>query len=150
MLGQTPLTINLCLAIRDSQFMTMTYMTIVYLHLATVLPAFALGTLLLLSKKGTRLHKAMGRTYLVLMLATAGIALSLPAQLGPTLLEHFGPIHALCFVVGFSVPRGWLAARRGDIKTHRMVMTQLYFLGLVLSGLFTLTPGRLIHSWIFG
>lgn len=128
----------------------MNYMTVVYLHMGTVLPAFAIGTLMLLATKGTTLHRAMGRTYLVLMFATAGTALTLPAQLGPTLLEHFGPIHILCFVVGFSVPKGWLAARRGDIKTHRAIMIRLYFLGLVLAGLFTLAPGRLLNSWLLG
>jgi uncharacterized membrane protein len=118
-------------------------------YLATVVPAFVLGTVMLVAPKGTPMHKRLGRVYLLLMLVTAAIALILPAQVGPTLLGHFGPIHLLCILVGFSVPRGWLAARRGDIDTHRRTMIRLYFLGLVLAGLFTLTPGRLIHGWLF-
>lgn len=127
----------------------MEYMTVVYLHLATVIPAFALGTIMLLAPKGTAVHRLLGRSYLMLMFATAAIAFILPAQVGPTLLGHFGPIHLLCVVVGIAVPKGWLAARRGDIDTHRRTMIRLYFLGLVLAGLFTLTPGRLIHGWLF-
>jgi len=123
-------------------------MTLVYLHLATVVPAFALGTLMLLTPKGTARHKLLGRVYLLLMFATAVIALTLPARLGPTLLGHFGFIHLLCVLVGFAVPWGWLAARRGDIDAHRRTMTRLYFLGLVLAGLFTLAPGRLLNHWI--
>ncbi|EAQ99244.2 DUF2306 domain-containing protein [Congregibacter litoralis] len=127
----------------------MNYTTIVFTHLITVCAAFLLGTTMLVLKKGTPLHRMLGRSYLLLMLFTAGTALALPAQLGPTVLGHFGPIHLLCIVVAYSVPKGWLAARRGDWQTHRKVMVRLYVLALVVAGLFTLAPGRLIHSWVF-
>src|SRR5258708_39625693 len=47
----------------------------IQLHLATVLPAFAIGTWqIFFSTKGARLHRALGFTYLTLMTATGGDA----------------------------------------------------------------------------
>lgn len=44
----------------------MTYNQIAYLHLASILPAFAIGTFLLLNRKGAPLHKILDRIYLLL------------------------------------------------------------------------------------
>lgn len=128
----------------------MTYLHIVYLHLVTVLPAFVLGTAMLLMKKGTALHKALGRCYLILMFVTALVALFLPARVGPQILNHFGIIHLLCVLVLYSVPNAWLAARRGQIARHKAIVIRLYIGALLVAGLFTLAPGRMIHGWIFG
>ena len=48
----------------------MTYEQLSWLHLATIVPAFLLGTFLLLRRKGTPTHKLLGRVYLLLMIAT--------------------------------------------------------------------------------
>ena len=42
----------------------MSYEQMAYLHLATVAPAFAIGTWLLVRRKGTPGHRALGRVYL--------------------------------------------------------------------------------------
>ncbi|MFZ5956035.1 DUF2306 domain-containing protein [Pseudomonas sp. QL9] len=128
----------------------MSYLGLTYAHLATVLPAFALGTYLLVRRKGTPLHKALGRCYLLLMLATGLITLAMPAHVGPQVLGHFGFIHLFSLVTLYSVPAAWLAARRGDIRTHRGNMIGLYVGGLLIAGSFALMPGRLLHTWLFG
>ena len=97
----------------------MTYHQLVYLHLATILPAFVIGTFLLLRPKGTSPHKAFGRMYLLLMLATGVVTLFMPAQVGPSLFGHFGFIYIFSILVFYSVPVAYLAARQGDINTHR-------------------------------
>jgi uncharacterized membrane protein len=128
----------------------MSYLETVYLHLDTVLPAFVLGTAIMFMRKGTSTHKALGRCYLALMFSTALVALFLPAKVGPQFLHHFGIIHLLCVLVLYSVPSAVLAARRGQIARHKAIMIQLYIGGLLVAGAFTLTPGRLIHDWVFG
>lgn len=128
----------------------MTYHSLAYAHLATVLPAFLLGTFLLLCRKGTPLHRALGRCYLLLMLATGLITLAMPAHVGPQVLGHFGFIHLFSLVTLYCVPAAWLAARRGDVRTHRGNMIGLYVGGLLIAGSFALMPGRLLHSWLFG
>ncbi|MFD1692806.1 hypothetical protein ACFSHR_18515 [Azotobacter chroococcum] len=61
----------------------MTYLQLAYAHLATVAPAFGIGTYLMVRRKGTAHHRRLGRTYLVLMLATALITLAMGAEIGP-------------------------------------------------------------------
>ncbi|GGG60110.1 hypothetical protein GCM10011403_16760 [Pseudohongiella nitratireducens] len=128
----------------------MTYMQLVTVHLATIIPAIFLGAYLLSQSKGTGKHRAIGKLYMSLMVITAGVTLFMPAYVGPQLFNHFGIIHILSFVVFFSVGRALYAARQGDIKTHRKNMVGLYVGGILVAGVFTLSPGRLIHGWLFG
>ncbi len=128
----------------------MTYLQLAYLHLATVLPAFLIGSFMLLRRKGTPAHKMLGRIYLVLMITTATIALFMPARVGPTILGHFGLIHLLCVLAIYAVPQAYLAVRRGDIKTHRIAMIKLYVGAILIAGAIALAPGRLLNGWLFG
>ena len=103
----------------------MTYTQLAYLHLATVIPAFGIGTLQLLKRKGTLIHKRLGRIYMMLILTTAFITLAMPAQVGPQFLHHFGFIHAFSLLAIVSVPTAYFAARRGDLHAHRAAMIAL-------------------------
>ncbi|MCE2990823.1 MAG: DUF2306 domain-containing protein [Burkholderiales bacterium] len=127
----------------------MTYLQLVYLHLATVLPAFLIGTWLLLNRKGTPHHRLLGKVYMVLMLTTAVTALFIPALLGPRLWNHFGFIHLFSLLTIYTVPTAYLAARRHDVATHRSSMIWLYIGGLVIAGAFAFGPGRLLNRWLF-
>ena len=127
----------------------MNYLHLTYLHLGTVIPAFFLGTYLLLNPKGTPLHKLLGKIYMVLMMLTALITLFMPAEIGPTLLNHFGWIHIFSLVVLYSVPQAYLAARKGQLKTHRGNMLGVYIGGILIAGSFAFMPGRLLHNWLF-
>jgi len=127
-----------------------TYLQLAYLHLATVVPAFAIGTFQLLRRKGTPGHRVLGRIYLALMFVTALTALFMPARVGPTVLGRFGFIHLLCILVLYAAPKAYLAARRHDVRTHRIAMISLYVGALVIAGSFAFAPGRLLHEWIFG
>lgn len=128
----------------------MSYMHLVYVHLATVVPAFFIGTALLLKRKATPPHRTMGRVYLLLMVATGVITLFMPAQLGPSVFGHFGFIHLFSLLALYSAPNAYFAARRHDIKTHRGYMIGLYVGGLVIAGAFAFEPGRLLGNWLFG
>lgn len=127
----------------------MDYLQLAVLHLATVVPAFLLGTWLLLARKGTPIHRALGKVYMALMLLTASVTLFMPAQVGPTLREHFGFLHLLSLLVFFCVPAAFFAARRGDVWTHAGNMIGVYVGGILIAGSFALMPGRLLHSWLF-
>jgi uncharacterized membrane protein len=128
----------------------MTYTQLAYLHLATVVPAFAIGAFQLFRRKGTASHKSLGKIYMVLMLATGLITLAMPAQVGPQLLNHFGFIHIFSLLALINVPAAYLAARRGDIKLHRANMISLYVGGILIAGAFAFSPGRMLHEWLFG
>ena len=122
---------------------------LVYAHLATVLPAFVIGTYMMVSRKGSKYHRLLGKIYMVLMMTTAIIALFIKAEVGPQLFGHFGFIHLFSVLVLFSVPKAYFAARRHDRKAHAWRMISVYVGGLIIAGGFTLMPGRLMHAWLF-
>jgi uncharacterized membrane protein len=128
----------------------MSYTQLAYLHLATVLPAFAIGAFQLLKRKGTPSHKLLGKIYMALMLATGLITLAMPAQVGPRFLNHFGFIHIFSLLALVNVPIAYIAARRGNIKAHRGAMIGLYVGGILIAGAFAFSPGRMLHEWLFG
>ncbi len=128
----------------------MSYIQLTYLHLGTIFPALLIGTYLLLSTKGTPGHKLLGKVYMTLMLFTALVTLLMSAEVGPRVLNHFGLIHLLSLLVLYCVPAAYFAARRGNIKAHAGNMIGLYIGGILVAGGFTLLPGRLLHTWVFG
>ena len=128
----------------------MDYMTLVYIHLATVLPCFLIGAWMLARPKGTTAHKRLGRIYAVLIVFTAAATLAMPAEVGPRIAEHFGFIHALSALVLVSIPLAIVAARRGNIARHKAAMLGVYIGGIGIAGTFALMPGRLLHGWLFG
>jgi uncharacterized membrane protein len=128
----------------------MTYMQLTYLHLGSLVPAFVIGSYLLLNRKGTPVHKFLGKIYMGLMLFTAFITLFMEALVGPKFLNHFGFLHLLSLFVLYTVPTAYRAIRVGNIKLHTRKMVGLYVGALLVAGAFTLSPGRLIHTWLFG
>ena len=128
----------------------MTYIELAYLHLATVFPAFLIGNFLILNRKGTPLHKLLGKAYMLLMLFTGVVTSFMPAEVGPTFMNHFGFIHLLSILALYSVPAAFFAARRGDIKQHKSHMIGLYVGGILIAGGLTFLPGRMLNDWVFG
>ena len=95
----------------------MDYTDLMHIHLATVIPCFILGIILLLIKKGTRFHRQYGRIYMILMLITAIVTLFMLAQVGSRILNHFGWIHSFSFLTIYTVPTAYLS-----IKTKNILM----------------------------
>ncbi len=127
----------------------MTYNQLMYIHLATVVPCFIIGTMLILIKKGTFIHKKFGRIYMIMMLITALVTLFMPAQVGPRLLNHFGWIHGFSFLTIYTVPTAYIAIKKGDAKAHKRKMILLYFGAIIIAGGFTLAPGRYLYELFF-
>jgi len=128
----------------------MTYTTLMYFHLVTVVPCFFIGGMLLLIPRGTSIHKNFGRIYMVLMMITACITLFMPAHVGPRILNHFGWIHSFSFLTIYTIPTAYMAIRAGNVKSHKRKMILLYFGAIIIAGGFTFTPGRFLHSFFFG
>lgn len=125
----------------------MSYLQLAYLHLASIFPAFLIATFLMLSKKGTTIHRLLGKIFMILMLFSAAVSLFMSAEVGPTLFSHFGFIHLLSIQVLYSVCAAYIAVKQGDIRRHKTNMILLYVGGLMIAGGLTLLPGRLLHSW---
>ncbi|WP_299979375.1 DUF2306 domain-containing protein [uncultured Pseudoteredinibacter sp.] len=128
----------------------MSYEPLMYMHLVTVGPAALIGIYLFICRKGTAIHKSLGKIYMVLMLLTGVITLLMPAAIGSRLFGHFGFIHLFSLLTLYAVPAAFLAARRGDIVAHKSSMMGLFIGGVLIAGTFAFMPGRILHSWLFG
>jgi uncharacterized membrane protein len=118
----------------------------IQVHLATVLPAFAIGTWqIFFSTKGSPLHRALGYTYLALMTVTA-VAAFFIRSVGHGSLTA---IHLFIPLTLFGVISALWNARRGGIKGHRWAMLGLYFGGLIFAGALAFLPGRLMYRLFF-
>lgn len=123
----------------------------VRIHVATVLPAFVLGTWqIFFSVKGSPLHRATGYLYLSLMSVTAITSLWIHQVMPKGPFGGFSPIHLLVPVTLLGVVGALYFARRGDIAGHKRAMIGTYIGALVIAGAFTLLPGRIMHAVVFG
>lgn len=125
----------------------------VQVHLAAVLPAFVLGAWLFVAPKGGKRHRAIGKAYLGLMLVAALSSVGLHAQVGPAVAV--GPLRLglLHLLVPLTLRGVWMAfqtIRRGDIQAHKRHMLGLYLGALVVAGVLSFAPGRLLHRAFFG
>lgn len=118
----------------------------IQLHVACAVLALLIGTLMLFWRKGTSLHKALGRIWIALMI---GVSLSSFLISEIRLLGPYGPIHILSLFTLFGLWGGWQAIRAGDVRTHRTTMISVYGGGLIGAGLFTFLPGRIMHQVVF-
>ena len=120
------------------------------IHLATVLPAFAIGTYqIFVSQKGAPFHRALGYVYLTLMSITAVTTLFIH-QVNPTGPFGFSFIHLFVPLTLFGVVGAISGARTHNIPRHRRSMIGLYVGGLLIAGGLTFLPGRLMHQIFFG
>ena len=119
----------------------------IQVHLATVLPAFALGTWqIFFSTKGARLHRTLGFFYLALMAITAVAAFFIRSSAN----GEMSWIHLFVPLTFFGVFAALWNVRRGDIAGHQWAMLGLYFGGLLIAGALAFSPGRVMHQIVFG
>lgn len=114
----------------------------VQLHALAALAALALGTVQLLAPKGTLPHRITGWLWVALM--TLAALSSFVFVWGPG-FDGLGPIHILSVVTLVSLAGLVRAARTGRIAAHRSAALWLFIAALVITGAFTLLPGRLMH-----
>jgi len=116
------------------------------LHLATVLPAFVIGTwMIFFSAKGAPLHRFFGFIYLALMSVTAAASFFIRSSTG-----GFSLIHLFIPLTVWAVFSALWGVRTGNIKAHRGAMIGLYIGGILIAGALTLLPGRRMHAVFFG
>ncbi|MEL7690405.1 DUF2306 domain-containing protein [Citromicrobium bathyomarinum] len=114
------------------------------IHIVTVLPCVPLGAYLLLSTKGTKLHKMLGKIWVSLMVVTAIAITFVRGGSDFSWIHIFVPITLLG---AWQVVR---TARKGDLASHRRNITRMYLGALMIPGLFAFLPSRLMGMWLFG
>jgi uncharacterized membrane protein len=117
------------------------------LHAFAAMAAFVLGLVQFAAPKGTLPHRTIGWIWVVLM---AGVAVSSFWIHQIRLLGPFSPIHLLSIFTLAMLPFGVWFAHRHRVADHRRVMVLMFSGALVIAGLFTLLPGRIMHTVVFG
>jgi len=117
-------------------------------HAIAALGALLLGCLQMVARKGTLPHRRIGWLWVALMWVVAVSSVVIVS--GNPLIGTFGWIHILSAFTLLTLPLAAVHARRGNIRGHRRGMIALFAGGLVITGIFTLIPGRLMHHVLFG
>jgi uncharacterized membrane protein len=119
----------------------------IQIHAYAALAAFVLGLVQLARVKGTASHRALGYVWVALMLI---IALSSFWIHELRLWGPWSPIHLLSIFTLVMLPYGIAMARMGIVRGHKLTMLGLFGGALIVAGLFTLAPGRIMYQLVFG
>ncbi len=116
-------------------------------HAFAAMAAFALGLVQFAAPKGTLPHRTIGWIWvgLMAMVAISSFWIHQIRLLGP-----WSPIHLLSIFTLIIVPLGVWRAHHHDVANHRRIMMFTFAGALVIAGLFTFVPGRIMHSVVFG
>lgn len=120
----------------------------IQIHAFSAVAAFAIGAVVLWRRKGTALHRLLGRIWVLLMLVVATSALFINEI---RLIGPFSPIHLFSLITYAGIGRGlWAIIIEKDIVSHRAAMQSVYINALLLAGVFTFLPGRRMNAVLFG
>ncbi|WP_315797487.1 MULTISPECIES: DUF2306 domain-containing protein [unclassified Bradyrhizobium] len=119
----------------------------VLLHAVAAMTAFALGLVQFAAPKGTLPHRTIGWVWVALMAAVAASSFWIHTI---RLVGPWSPIHLLSLYTLAVLPLAVWAAHRHRVAAHRRAMITLFSGALVIAGVFTLLPGRIMHKVVFG
>ncbi|EPX78045.1 hypothetical protein Salmuc_03367 [Salipiger mucosus DSM 16094] len=105
------------------------------------------GALQFAMPKGTKVHLILGYGWVSIMALVAGSSFWIHEF---RLIGPFSPIHVLSAITLIALWYAIRAARAGRIAAHRSATLYLYVMALLLTGAFTLIPGRTMHAVLFG
>jgi len=119
----------------------------IQIHAFAAMAAFVLGIVQLARPKGGSLHRALGYAWAAAMILVAASSFWI-SEINQW--NGLSLIHLLSIQVLVTLPIALMAARRGNIRRHRFSMVGMFVGALVVAGLFTLLPGRVMHAVMFG
>jgi uncharacterized membrane protein len=120
---------------------------VIQFHVAAVSLTIILTPIQILLERGNDWHRRVGRVWMIAMALTAlsSFFISTIHWIGP-----FSPLHILSIINLVGLAYAYRAARRGDAKAHSITMISLVISALVIPGIFTLFPGRIMYRVVFG
>ena len=119
----------------------------IQIHAFAAMTAFALGVVQFAAPKGTLPHRTVGWIWVALMAVVAASSFWIHQirMVGP-----FSPIHLLSIFTLVMLPLAVWRAHTHRVADHRRIMIFTFIGALVVAGLFTLLPGRIMHHVVFG
>ncbi|MGQ0558385.1 MAG: DUF2306 domain-containing protein [Sphingosinicella sp.] len=120
--------------------------TFVWAHILTILVALVLTPIMLLRRRGDRLHRRLGWVWCTAMALTALATFGIRGINGGSLWF----IHILSAWTLIQVPLNVRAARSHDVARHRAAVRGMVAGALIIAGVFTFPANRLMGEWLYG
>ena len=118
---------------------------VIQVHAFAAMAAFVLGIVQLSAPKGTVPHRLLGWIWGAIMVVVSVSAFFVHEI---RLWGPWSPIHLLAVFTLVMLPLGvW---RAHEVQHHRWTMIGTFTGGLVVAGVFTFVPGRIMHAVAFG
>jgi len=116
-------------------------------HAFAAMTAFVLGLVQFAAPKGTLPHRTVGFIWVALMVVVSVSAFFIHEL---RLWGPWSPIHLLAIFTLVMLPLAVLRAHRHEVARHRTAMASIFLGALVVAGLFTSLPGRIMHAVVLG
>ncbi|HEX2762493.1 MAG TPA: hypothetical protein VHM92_01435 [Allosphingosinicella sp.] len=134
------------IAIAKGQYQWHLVPPMVWLHIATILIALVLTPVMLLRRRGDRLHRRLGWVWCAALGGSALISFWV-RTINP---GNLSLIHILSAWTLIQVPLILWSARSHNVKRHRASVRGMVLGALLIAGIFTFPFGRLMGQWLFG
>lgn len=123
-------------------------------HAIAAMVAFVLGLIQFAAPKGTFPHKSLGSIWIAAMaiVAVSSAFILDPPSEGKGLIDRLSWIHILTGITSFGLIRGVIFLVQGGpkLKNHAKPFGAIFLFGLIIAGIFTFAPGRIMHEVFFG
>ena len=118
----------------------------IVIHAFAAMTAFVVGVIQFVGAKGTTAHRILGWSWVsaMLIVAVSSFWIHTIRQFG-----EFSWIHGLSIGTLAMLPLGVMFARRHNISAHKKTMISIFAGALIIAGLFTLLPGRIMNEVVF-
>jgi uncharacterized membrane protein len=120
---------------------------VIQVHVFSAMAAFAFGIVQFAAPKGTIPHRTIGWIWATLMLIVSVSAFFIHKI---RLWGPWSPIHLLAIFTLLMVPFAVWQAHHHAVNKHQRAMISIFVGGLLIAGLFTFAPGRIMHAVFFG
>ena len=118
----------------------------VWAHIATIVTAVMLTPVMLLRRRGDRLHRRLGWLWVTAMAVTAVLTFGIRGINRGSL----SLIHILSAWTLIQVPLIVWAARTHNLRRHRNTVRGMVAGALLIAGIFTFPFDRMLGRWLFG
>jgi uncharacterized membrane protein len=119
----------------------------IQVHAFAAMGAFALGLVQFAAPKGTLPHRTIGWIWVSLMAIVCATSFWIHDL---RMWGIWSPIHLLSIFTLAMLPLAVLHARRHRVTQHRNAMIAMFAGALLIAGLFTFVPGRIMYEVAFG
>ncbi len=119
---------------------------VVIAHTLCAFVALFIGIAMFLRAKGTPSHKVLGKIFVMFMALTALSALFITGLNG----RYWSFIHLFVPLTFYAIWELFHYIRKGNTKKHEKAVKGLFFGALLIPGITSFFPGRLMWHVVFG